>query len=203
MVLRGRIVPQPAPPAAERRRFFHDVLARAVKPLADYLERRSEQLSPPALLRPPGAIGEPAFLATCLRCGACAEACPADAIFALGRLAGAAAGTPVIDPDRAPCVVCDGLHCMRVCSSGALQALTEPFQIRMGLAEVYAPLCVRSEGEPCTLCAERCPMGTAALRINDLGPPEVVAAGCVGCGVCQNVCPTSPKAIVVKPAARG
>ena len=116
--------------------------------------------------------------------------------------AGEARGTPVIDPDLAPCVVCDGLQCMQVCESGALTRLIAPQQIKMGLAEVYESLCVRTAGETCTICVDRCPMGEAALHLDGNGPPIVEAGGCVGCGVCQNVCPTTPKAIVVKPSDR-
>jgi ferredoxin len=38
--------------------------------------RRNVHLAPFPLLRPPGAIAEPDFLATCTRCGDCAKACP-------------------------------------------------------------------------------------------------------------------------------
>ena len=108
----------------------------------------------------------------------------------------------MIDPDHAPCVVCDGLQCTQVCESGALTELVAPHQIRMGLAEVYEALCVRTVGESCTLCVEQCPIGAAALYFDGNGPPIVESNGCVGCGVCQNVCPTAPKAIVVKPSDR-
>ncbi|MBI4719162.1 MAG: 4Fe-4S dicluster domain-containing protein [Planctomycetes bacterium] len=185
-----------------RRAFFREALAGVVRPLADYLEQRiPSPVEPPQerpRLRPPGAIPEATFIDTCRRCGACVEACPANAIFPLPESFGYAPRTPVIDPDYAACVVCEGLQCTHVCPSGALLPLSAPTQIRMGLAEVYRPLCVRSRGESCTQCVERCPMGETALRFIDAGPPEVLA-GCVGCGVCQLYCPTSPKAIVVQP----
>lgn len=185
-------------PKLDRRLFFRDAVARAMEPLANYVEKRMAAEPLRFRLRPPGAVPEASFVETCYRCGACVEACPADAIFPLAR-PGAAAGTPVIDPDRAACVVCDGLHCTKVCPSGALQTLNDPHSIRMGLAEVYEPLCVRSRGESCTLCVDRCPIGESAIRFDGAGPPSVSADGCVGCGVCQHECPTTPKAIVVKP----
>lgn len=181
-----------------RRGFFRDALSKAIGPLLEYIEERIPRRPEETRLRPPGAIAEEIFTDTCARCGACVEVCPADAIFALDESHGSAAGTPVIDPDEAPCVVCDGLQCTHVCPSGALIKLTEPRQIQMGRAEVYGPLCVRQSGESCTLCVDRCPMGAEALYFPDKGPP-VVRDGCVGCGVCQHSCPTSPKAIVVKP----
>lgn len=185
----------------DRRSFFSEAAARVVHPLAELLEKQIPTGRSTDLLRPPGAIAEEAFLSTCQRCAACVTACPADAIRLLPTTAEGIKGTPVIDADLRACVVCDGLQCTHVCPSGALTPLDHPEQINMGVAEVYASVCVRSEGEACTACADGCPMGTDALRIDGLAPP-VVLAGCVGCGVCQQVCPTDPKAIVVRPALR-
>jgi len=169
-----------------------------LRPLLDLFDE-----DPPApirapVLRPPGAIPEIYFGDACQRCGACIEVCPAHAIFALGDDAGAVAGTPTIDPDRGACVVCDGLQCTHVCPSGALLPLDDPHLIQMGLAQVYESLCVRSHGEECTTCVDLCPLGKDAIVFEDSGPPRVYAEGCTGCGVCQQHCPTSPKAIVVK-----
>ena len=187
---------------SDRRGFFRHAMARLVQPFADIVVNMSPTPRESARLRPPGAIDEATFLDTCFRCDQCVTACPADAIFLLGREAGDACGTPVIDPDRAPCVVCDGLQCTQVCESGALTTLSAPHQIKMGLAEVYESLCVRTAGETCTVCVDSCPIGAAALRLCGNGPPIVEPSGCVGCGVCQNVCPTTPKAIVVRPSDR-
>jgi len=183
-----------------RRGFFRQAAGRIIRPLADYVENRMPPQVQRAYLRPPGAIPESQFIDTCQRCGACVDICPARAIFSpRGGLSENASGTPVVDPNLAACVVCEGLQCTTVCPSGALQRLTKPDQIHMGLAEVYETLCVRYHGEPCTECVDKCPFGTSAIRFNDAGPPEVLAAGCTGCGVCQLYCPTTPKAIVVKP----
>ncbi len=182
-----------------RRGFFRDAAYRLVSPIADYFGEagKPEQDSP--RLRPPGAMEEDRFLTTCLRCGKCADACPADAIFLLNSAHGEAAGTPVIDPDRAACVVCERLSCTQVCQSGALSKLTDPSMIRMGSARVYEPMCARTQGRTCTACVDLCPLGESAIRFNDHRAPEVLSPGCVGCGVCQLNCPTSPKAITVLP----
>jgi ferredoxin len=182
-----------------RRGFFQAAVARVVEPVIEYLGQRFGDLPERPHLYPPGAIDEATFLATCYRCGSCVNACPANAIFLLDQNAGDAAGAPVIDPDRAACVLCKGLPCTQACVSGALRPLSDPGLVRMGIAELYGPLCVRSRGETCALCVERCPIGPAAIRFPDDGPPEILPTGCVGCGVCQHCCPTTPKAIVVKP----
>ena len=182
-----------------RRSFFREALTRAVEPLADYIDQRFDLRAPRPRLRPPGAIEEARFVDACQRCGACVETCPANAIFPLDDTAGGASGTPIIDPDKAACVVCDGLLCTHVCPSGALLPLNAPYLISMGVAEVYDPLCVRSNGEACTICSDQCPIGRHVILFPDSGPPTVNAPDCVGCGICQLYCPTTPKAIVIKP----
>jgi ferredoxin-type protein NapG len=110
-----------------------------------------------------------------------------------------ASGAPYIEVDAMPCVLCTGLECMHHCPSGAL--LPVPLEkIDMGTAVWHEQLCVRSHGEPCTMCVDHCPMGSAALELID-DRVVVHEAGCVGCGVCQNNCPTDPKSITVTPRA--
>lgn len=58
----------------------------------------------------------------------------------------------------------------------------------------------------CDLCVVECPIGEHAIRLVPLAPedggapglftPEV-RRGCVGCGVCEMICPAEPAAIVV------
>ena len=60
------------------------------------------------------------------------------------------------------------------------------------------------EGKECTLCADMCPIPnplSAIAMIADSGGgkrPEIYD-GCIGCGACQEVCPTMQPSIVVKP----
>ena len=60
------------------------------------------------------------------------------------------------------------------------------------------------EGKECTLCADMCPIPnplSAIEMVRDSGGgnrPEIYD-GCIGCGVCQEVCPTAQPSIVVKP----
>lgn len=149
-------------------------------------------------LRPPGALPEQQFTDTCTRCGRCVEVCPAQCIRidVAGKRGG---GAPYIDADVSPCVVCDSLACMNACPSGALSPVPL-VEIDMGAAVWRAEHCIRTRDEECRLCAEKCPMGTAAIDV--VGKAIVInPLGCVGCGVCQHYCPTSPKSIVVIPAA--
>lgn len=184
----------------DRRSMFRLGLRRLMEPVAEYIQERLE-ISLPVIrevLRPPGAVDEKKFLDTCYRCGNCVDVCPAKAIRTLTSEDVNRSGTPYIDPDLAACVVCDELACMKACPSGALQLVSNPARIRMGLAVVDPARCVRSRGENCTLCLDKCPLAEEAIQLTD-GAVEVLASGCVGCGSCQFYCPTTPKAIVVHP----
>jgi ferredoxin-type protein NapG len=149
-------------------------------------------------LRPPGALQEDQFLSTCSRCSKCVEVCPVQCIK-IDPERSIASGAPYIDVDSMPCVLCTGLECMHHCPSGALLP-TPQNDIDMGTAVWHQHLCVRAHGEECTMCVDHCPVGSTALELID-DHIIVHEAGCVGCGVCQNNCPTNPKSITVTPKA--
>jgi ferredoxin-type protein NapG len=152
-------------------------------------------------IRPPGALPEQKFRETCSRCGECVKVCPVHAIK-IDRTGLKGAGAPYIDIDSAACVLCDGLHCMNSCPSGALVP-TPIGQIDMGTAVWHEQLCLRSAGEGCTVCIDVCPIGEVAIKLNDDGKINVIEAGCTGCGACQNRCPTGPKSITITPRPTG
>lgn len=195
-----------------RRDFFRRAMFKALRPAAEYLEKklpqsmldRSGASDSLIILRPPGARKESEFLETCFRCGSCADHCPADSIKLLKVEDERLKGTPHVDPNLRACVVCDELACMKVCPSGALQ-LVDRLQIRMGFAIVDHEMCVRSRDEACTACIEACPIGSDAIRVGadsriEVIDPSCTGVGCTGCGMCQERCPTRPvRAIVVRP----
>lgn len=148
------------------------------------------------ILRPPGALGEDAFLDACTLCGQCAKVCPADAIL-LDPEKRKGSGAPWIDTNSRSCVMCEGLYCMDACPTGALVP-TPRYEIDMGTARWAESMCVRSKGEDCTICIDHCPVGEAAIFL-DGNQIRVVESACIGCGICQHDCPTDPKAIIVIP----
>jgi len=215
-----------------RRRFFREGLRELLKPLANAIEplheaaRQLEQMevlgasggsaaqsnrnSPRSIplnlpLRPPGALENQSFLDTCSRCGECVRVCPAQCIK-IDPAGVRGSGAPYIDANEMPCVVCDGLHCMHVCPTGALVP-TILADIDMGTAVWHSDTCLRtratetsSADRACALCVEKCPLGTFAIELNAAANQIVVKeSGCIGCGVCQFECPTSPKSILVHP----
>jgi ferredoxin-type protein NapG len=85
------------------------------------------------------------------------------------------------------------------------------FRGRLRYEEVdrWNPIPVRDHAydrEICDLCVYECPIGESALTLESVpdedGVPRmtpVVGEGCVGCGVCEMVCPEEPACIVVDP----
>ena len=165
----------------------------------------------PALLRPPGALDELAFLAACARCGRCLQACPPQAILQAPSGAGLAAGTPYLLPRSMPCFLCADLPCTAACPEGALawprrEGLEGPRAVRMGTARVKAESCLAypaadREAEPCRACVDRCPYPGEALALVE-GRPRVDPALCAGCGQCVHACAATTPAVVVDPGAR-
>lgn len=186
--------------AQNRRSMFRFGFRKLMEPVADYIEGRLEVALPVlrTSLRPPGAIGEKDFLETCFRCGNCVSVCPAEAILTVGPEEPDQAGTPKIDPDLAACVVCDELACMKSCPSGALRLVAEA-DINMGLARWHPRRCLRTAGDDCQICVEKCPLGERAIALDRNGNVQINPDGCVGCGSCQFFCPTIPKAVTVEP----
>lgn len=173
---------------------------------------------PMECLRPPGAVAEDEFLARCIRCGRCADACPNRAIFlftedsgrelALGPGPGQR-GTPVIFPRRQACMLCGGLPgedllCTATCPSGALRPTRKSVEsiranVRMGTAEIDHHLCYSYNDASCGACVRACPFEGRALRAGMWEKPIIDRSWCVGCGLCERSCLRYPQAIRVRP----
>ncbi len=59
------------------------------------------------------------------------------------------------------------------------------------------------EGKQCTICADMCPipnpMSAISMIRDGVGKKPEVYEGCIGCGVCEELCPANEPAIVIKP----
>ena len=176
--------------ARDRRNFLRDSVGHWVEAI---VERAEERVVQQRYFRPPGAIPEVGFLAACTRCGLCTDACPPDAIVMVPPSGGLAAGTPHIDPQTQPCVVCVDMPCVASCPTGALLPPEHGWQgYRLAEVEFVPERCITFRGTICRVCASTCPVGDAALSIDDQDHPVLKREGCVGCGVCVRACVTSP-----------
>ncbi|MBF0400196.1 MAG: 4Fe-4S dicluster domain-containing protein [Magnetococcales bacterium] len=145
--------------------------------------------APHTHLRPPGALTDDrAFVEACIGCGLCGEVCPVHAIQFYGREGGSKVNTPYINPVKKACTLSG--HCMEVCPTDAL-TVTPKREVAMGIAQIDRAGCYPwVDRGVCGACVTACPLGQEAITFafaNFYRP--VVLKGCVGCGVCVEVCP--------------
>jgi ferredoxin-type protein NapG len=170
------------------------------------LQQQAQAAQP---LRPPGAVD--GFAAACIRCGQCVQACPYDSVQLVATGGAAGGGLPQIVPRQTPCFMCEPVHCVKACPTGALAAsLTDITQARMGLAVIDVEHCLSWQGLRCEVCFRVCPLQGQAIRIvsqqrqlskHAMFVPLVQADHCTGCGLCEKRCPTEVPAIrVLDPA---
>ncbi len=163
-------------------------------PLLKFLSRTLRARLP---LRPPGAAPEDEFVRRCIKCNKCAQVCPYDSIEMAHLDWGSKFGTPLIFARDVPCYLC--MKCPPVCPTGALDnKLTEKTKVRMGVAVIDENKCLPFSGIICRACFERCPIYREAITMRDEIYPQVHPESCVGCGICENVCPAEEVAITVQ-----
>lgn len=140
-------------------------------------------------LRPPGALKDDAeFVASCIGCGLCGEVCPPKCIQFHKRDGGYQVNTPFINPEQKACILCN--KCMEVCPTDALTE-TPILEIDMGIAQIDRSACYPwVDRGICGACAGVCPLGERAIKFKKWNQYQpIVQKGCVGCGLCVEVCP--------------
>jgi MauM/NapG family ferredoxin protein len=158
------------------------------------------------LIRPPGSLPEPQFLAACIRCGECMKVCPTNALQPASNQAGPEGlWTPVLVPKIGYCEYYCSL-CTQVCPTGAINELKikEKIKVRIGSAWINKNRCIPyALGRSCTVCEEKCPTSPKAIKLieTDLAMPDgswtaqevpiVDLNVCIGCGICETKCPVS------------
>ena len=74
---------------------------------------------PQTFIRPPGAKDDTDFLARCVRCRKCLEACPYESIRMVKDPLDPSSGTPCISVREKACRMCEDLPCVKACPTGA------------------------------------------------------------------------------------
>lgn len=172
---------------------------------------RREAVASVLALRPPGALEEHDFAATCIKCGQCVDACPYDTLRLARAEDDAPIGTPYFVPRDVPCYMCSDIPCKVACPTGALAPdLKDIAKSRMGLAVIDPESCLSWQGLRCEVCYRVCPVKGEAITIENrsreisrhaLFVPHVHSQACTGCGMCEDACPTEKAAIrVLNPA---
>ena len=158
------------------------------------------------LIRPPGALEEPKFLQTCVRCGECMKVCITGGLQPTLLEAGLEGlWTPVLVPRIGFCEFRCTL-CGQVCPTGAIKRLPleEKQQVRLGHAAIDKGRCLPfAHATPCIVCEETCPTPKKAIWIEEvtvrdregnpvrLQQPHVDLTKCIGCGACEKHCPVA------------
>lgn len=147
---------------------------------------------------PAGALSAKNLAQHCTSCQLCVSACPNDVLRPstdLMRLM-----QPEMSYERGYCRP-ECTRCSNVCPTGAIRPITveDKTAIQIGRAVWIKKNCLPAiDGTACNNCAHHCPTG-AILMVpsdpeNEDSPkiPAINEAKCIGCGACENLCPSRP-----------
>lgn len=158
---------------------------------AEVLPKRAIDRETP--ITPPGSLSIRDFYKRCTACQLCVTACPNKVLRPSTDL------KHLMQPEmgfedgycRPECT-----KCSEVCPSGAIISITpeEKTIYHVGTASVDRSLCVAEKGTKCGNCARHCPVGAIQMVESHDGymVPTVNTEICIGCGACENLCPSRP-----------
>ncbi|MBU1107415.1 MAG: 4Fe-4S binding protein [Candidatus Riflebacteria bacterium] len=171
--------------------YLFELLESAYSAFPDELTEFAEKF--PELIRPPGAIAEQEFLEKCQRCGACIKACQFHALRPVMQSNEFDLGTPALRVSESYCRFCSDLPCVNACPSGALSLKNKAALQKIAVANIVKASCLRSRGESCLTCLEKCAnIAAAVIHPEPAKPPRIDARKCSGCGACAVFCPAYP-----------
>lgn len=163
---------------------------------ADVLPKKAPNRKTP--ITPFGSESVEKFYKHCTACQLCVTVCPNNVLRPSSRL------EHLMQPEmsfekgycRPECV-----KCSEVCPAGAILKITpeEKTEWKVGTAGVDYDLCVvNRDGVSCGNCARHCPVGAISMvkknPEDEKSPriPSVNEEKCIGCGACENLCPSRP-----------
>ena len=172
------------------------------------------------VIRPPGSVEEGEFLRRCIKCDQCIRVCPTNVLQpALHESGFEGLWTPILNMKTGFCELNCTL-CGSVCPTGAIQRISIEEKtgtgaqagkgpVKLGTAFYDRGRCLPwAMDTPCVVCEEVCPVSPKAIYSREvtvrrrdgdtvtLRRPYVDPALCIGCGICQHVCPVEDLAAI-------
>ncbi len=147
---------------------------------------------------PPGSSGITGFRKKCTGCLLCVSACPNNVLRPSSELQSLM--QPEMSYERGYCRP-ECTRCSEVCPSGAINRITavEKSAIQIGHAVWKKDLCIVNRDKvSCNNCARHCPTGAITMILQSADDPAslkiplVDEGRCIGCGACENLCPSRP-----------
>ena len=149
-------------------------------------------------LTPPGSLSARNLAHHCTACQLCISACPNQVLRPSSDLSNFM--QPVTSFERGYCRP-ECVKCSEVCPTGAIKPITkeEKTAIQIGHAVWIADNCVvNRDNQKCDNCFRHCPTGAiqmVAKNPDDKKSPKIPVINterCIGCGACENLCPSRP-----------
>ncbi len=168
-----------APDMSRRKIVFASISGILAFPMIKNHGMNTDKNFSPELIRPPGSVEESDFLAKCIKCDQCINSCPTNVLQPASFKEGGieALWTPVMKFRIGHCQF-KCTMCSEVCPTGAIKKITVEEKLGKGDYGETGPI----------------RLGTAFFDTGRCLPHAME----IPCVVCEEVCPTSPKAIQTK-----
>jgi polyferredoxin/formate hydrogenlyase subunit 6/NADH:ubiquinone oxidoreductase subunit I len=175
---------QPVPDLTRRQVVTSIAVGLAFAPMAR-LDGMAHANWNPAVIRPPGALAEPAFLSRCIKCGQCMRICPTNVVHPAGLQSGLEGVWAPMLNFRTGTSGCqfNCVACSQVCPTAALRPITVDERLGLGVFEEKGPLRIGmafvdhgrclpwAMDTPCIVCQENCPVSPKAIFTRDVMQP--------------------------------
>ena len=163
--------------------------------LAPIIDKKIPSRATP--LVPPGAGSLQNLRQHCTACQLCVSVCPTQVLRPSGDLS--TFMQPEMSYERGYCRP-ECTKCSEVCPTGAIHLITreEKSATKIGHAVVVRENCIPlTDGVSCGNCARHCPTGAIQMvketvEGKEVELPVVNTEKCIGCGACENLCPSRP-----------